>query len=132
MAPRLLAGLVLGATLAGCAAPSIAECGLQVHAPARPIDEGVRFDVREVVGQPLALDGLGYTVTNRSDPARPVLFEGDLAALAGNGTRELRFLDDQDDRLLAVGDAFVVRAFGDLLLQLSRGSALVGSSLPCP
>lgn len=129
-APLLLA--VLPLLLAGCASPSIADCGLTIHAPARPIDEGVRFDVREVVGDPPGVDVLDYRITNRSAPEQPVVHQGNLGALhATGGSRELRFLDPGNNSLLDVGDAFVVRQFGDLVLQLSRGNVLLGSSLPC-
>lgn len=129
---RAAALLLLALALAGCAQPrSVAECGLLVAAPARPIDEGVRFDVAEVVGDPPGVDVLDYRVTNASAEGRPVLFQGRLAELAANGTREFRYLDAREDGLLNVGDAFVARAFGDLVLQLSRGANLVGTSRGC-
>lgn len=131
MARELLALAVLAAALAGCAEPSITACGLLIHAPARPIDEGVRFDVREVAGDPPGVDVLDYRIHNHTAPDRPILYQGNLGVLAAEPTHELRFLDAKNNSLLDVGDAFVVRVHGALVLQLSRGSVLVGSSLAC-
>lgn len=126
-----LAALVLAAlVLAGCTQPSVADCGLVLHLPARAIDEGVRFDAKEVVGDAPALEGLGYRITNRS-AANALLFQGDLGALAAAGNHSVRFLDAPAAGFLTVGDAIVVREHGDLLLQVSRGSVLLGTSAPC-
>jgi hypothetical protein len=124
------AALALALVLAGCTQPTVADCGLVLHMPARPIDEGVRFDAKEVVGDAPALEGLGYRITNRS-AANALLFQGDLAALAAAGNHSLRYLDNPAVGFLNVGDAIVVREHGDLLLQVSRGSVLLGTSAPC-
>jgi hypothetical protein len=124
------AALALALVLAGCTQPSIADCGLVLHMPARAIDEGVRFDAKEVVGDAPALEGLAYRITNRS-AANALLFQGDLGALAQQGNHSLRFLDGPAAGFLTVGDALVAREHGDLLLQVSRGSVLLGTSAPC-
>lgn len=127
------AALLLPLLLAGCAGPaSVAECGLLVHVPARAIDEGWRFDVKEVVGDPLPVHDVGYRFRNGTAEGLPVVFEGNVGELlASGGNQTLRFLDAKDDSLLAPGDAFVLRVAEQLLLQLTRGTSIVGSSTGC-
>ena len=128
---RILLLLPFALLLSGCTEPSIGDCGLLVHVPARPIDEGLRFDVREVVGDPLDLRGLDYRVRNATAAPPVTVYEGEVATLAAQGNHTLRFLDAQRDGLLGVGDAFVLREHGPFVLLLSRGSTLLGSSLAC-
>lgn len=113
--------------LAGCAQQaSIADCGLVVHMPARPIDEGVRFDVRELAADPPSLAALEFRITNGTS----VAYEGNLGTL-GEGNRTLRLLDAGKDGLLHVGDAIVLREHGDFRLRLHKGAVILGGSDGC-
>jgi hypothetical protein len=125
--------LLLALALAGCAsAPKLADCGLSAFVPGRPIDEGWRFDVKEVAGPPRELDALSYRFLNRTAMGEQVeVMAGNVGALRAGGNTTLRFLDQGDDRRLGLGDAFVVRDPREMTLQLSEGTAIVGTSRGC-
>lgn len=128
-AALLLAVLLPPALLAGCAQKaSVGDCGLLVHVPSRPIDEGTRYDVREQLGQPAPLAEVRYTFKNGTD----VVYDGTVAdLLASGGNRSLRFLDVKNDSLLDVPDAFVTLDQGPYRLTLSHGSTILGGSFGC-
>jgi hypothetical protein len=127
--------LVLAAlALTGCASqPKLADCGLAAYVPARPIDEGWRFDVQEIVGSPAPLSALSYRFLNRTAAGdQEEVFAGNVGELRdAQGNDTLRFLDAGDDHRFGVGDAFVVRVEKEMTLQLSEGSDIVGTSKGC-
>lgn len=129
---RAVVLFVLSMALAGCASKTLADCGLSVHAPSRAIDEGWRFDVKEIVGTPRSLDDVGYRFLNRTDEGiQQVVFEGNVGALARAGNNTLRFLDAANNSQLNVGDAFVVKVLMQMTLQLTQGTSIIGTSQGC-
>ena len=126
--------LLLALALAGCTGqPKISDCGLSVFVPGRAIDEGWRFDVKEVAGPAKELDGVSYRFLNRTDAGeQEAVFAGNLGQLRDSGgNNTLKYIDQGDDRRLGVGDAFVARVPMEMVLQLSQGSTIVGTSRGC-
>ncbi|MCA1814728.1 MAG: exo-alpha-sialidase [Halobacteriales archaeon] len=105
--------------LAGCAsAPkSVADCGWVLGVPARPIDEGTRYDVKERL-QGFGLDDVRYQFRNGTE----VAFEGSVGDLrASGGNQTLRYVHPGNSTTLDLGDAHltVLAALGLLALAAS-------------
>ncbi|HEV8361149.1 MAG TPA: hypothetical protein VGR28_11915, partial [Candidatus Thermoplasmatota archaeon] len=74
-----------------------------------------------------------YRFTNRTAFGDVVeVLEGNVGELkASGGNRTLRFLDDRNDSLLNVNDAWVARVDMDLVLTVSRQGSILGTSQGC-
>jgi hypothetical protein len=128
-----LALLGIALLLAGCAGTkSVADCGWVLGTPARPIDDGTRYDVKERL-EGFGLDEVRYRFTNGTGAELVVVYEGltsDLRASGGN--QSLRFVHSGNSTTLDLGDAYILlQGQPAYTLTLSAGSRILGGSMPC-
>src|SRR5262245_22326262 len=106
MRPALaVLGLALLAVLAaGRAAPkSVADCGWVLAAPARAIDDGTRYDVKERL-EGFGLDEVRYRFTNGTGAQLAVMYEGLTSELlASGGNQSIRFVHGHNSTTLDLG-----------------------------